>query len=448
VSAALDARSFRHGVHPHDSKARTAHLVTERMPFVNEYVLPLSQHIGAPSRAAVTVGERVTRGQPVATPGGFVSTTLHSPVTGVVTALTDRRHPNGSFQQAIVIEADAYATQRVAARDGIDWRSLSARDFVSEVQRSGMVGLGGAAFPSHVKYSLPEGKRCHTLVINGCECEPFLTCDHRVMIERPEAVIRGAGIMATKLGAERVCIGVESNKPDAVVALRGAAENGRVTTLPIDVVPLRVKYPQGAEKLLIKAILDKEVPAGKLPLDVDVVVNNVGTAAAIADYFDRGLPLIERVVTVSGPGIAKPANVIVPIGTPVRAVLDFCGGLSPETRHVVMGGPMMGAPLGSVDVPVLKGTSGLLAFTAAESAAAVEHPCIRCGRCLEACPYFLNPQRLARLARARRYDDLDRYYLMDCMECGSCTFSCPSGIPIVQLIRTAKAAIRARKAAS
>jgi electron transport complex protein RnfC len=314
-------------------------------------------------------------------------------------------------------------------------------EFVAEVQRGGLVGMGGAAFPSHVKYAVPEGRRIRRLVINGCECEPYLTCDHRVMVERADAVVRGTRILAAKLGVEEVVIGVEANKPDAIAALNAARRNG-----DLSVAPLEVKYPQGAEKMLIKALFGEEVPAGKLPLDLEILVNNVGTMAALADWFDRRMPLIERVVTVAGPGVRAPANVVVPIGTPVRRLIEHCGGVLPETREIVMGGPMMGQPLSSLDVPVLKGTSGLLAFTEAETARPNEYTCLKCGRCLEACSNFLNPSRLARLARAGRYDEMDRMFALDCMECGACSFSCPSNIPIVQLIRAAKTEIRKRKA--
>jgi electron transport complex protein RnfC len=318
---------------------------------------------------------------------------------------------------------------------------MSDEEFIGHVQRAGLVGMGGAAFPSHVKYKVPEGKRVRVLVLNGCECEPFLTTDHRTMVERPEAVLAGAEIVATRLGAEETVIGVELNKPDAIVALRAVIPEGA----PVRVAPLEVKYPQGAEKMLIEALFGIEVPAGKLPLDVEMLVNNVGTMAALADYFESGKPLIERVITVAGPGVERPANLLVPVGTPVREVLDFCGGLRPQTREVILGGPMMGMPLASLDVPILKGTSGLLAFTEAETRLPTEYSCIRCGRCVEACPQFLNPSRLARLARVGRWEDLERSFVMDCVECGSCSFSCPSGIPIVQLIRVAKSSIREQK---
>jgi len=306
---------------------------------------------------------------------------------------------------------------------------------------AGIVGMGGAAFPAHVKLSVPEGVKIRHLLINGAECEPYLTTDHRLMVERPEALLEGAEIMRQKLGAEETVIGVEMNKPDAIEIVRKHIQPGQ----PVRVVPLRVKYPQGAEKMMIKSVFDKEVPAGQLPRDVEVNVNNVGTIVAVADYFLRGVPLIERIVTVAGPGVTYPANLIVPLGTPVRDVVKFCGGLKPGTREIIMGGPMMGRPIASLDVPILKGCSGVLVFTETETARRKEYPCISCGRCLEACPYFLNPSRLARLSKSRMFDEMKAYNIFDCVECGCCTFACPSDIPIVQLIRTAKDDLAHRK---
>ncbi|MHC4513952.1 MAG: electron transport complex subunit RsxC [Planctomycetota bacterium] len=434
--------SFPNGVHPDENKERTENLPIERMPFVDTYVLPLGQHIGAPAKPIVKVGEHVVRGQMVAEPGGFVSTSYHSPVTGKVVAIADRRHPIGNLVPAIEIKADPFATQRFEPQPAIDWRALEQKEFVAHVQRSGMVGLGGAAFPSHVKYAVPDGIHIDRFILNGCECEPYLTCDHRLMAEQPLAVLRGTEMVATRLGAKGSNIGVEANKPDAVEALRAAIRNGHAIDHPIEVNPLQVKYPQGAEKMLIKAIFDVEVPPGKFPLDVGMVVNNVGTMAAIADYFDTGLPLIERVVTVSGPGVKKAANLMVPIGTPIREVLRYCGGLTDDTREVIMGGPMMGFAVADLDAPILKGTSGILAFTEAEAKKPSEHTCIRCARCLEACPVFLNPARLGKLSRHGRFQEaLEDYHLMDCMECGACSFACPSGIPLVQLFRVAKSAL-------
>jgi len=325
----------------------------------------------------------------------------------------------------------------------MDWQSLSLEEFIEAVQMAGIVGMGGAAFPSHVKLSVPDGVSIRHLLINGAECEPYLTNDHRLMLERPEALLEGAEIVRQKLGADDTIIGVEANKPDAIEVIRQHIQPGQ----PVRVVPLKVKYPQGAEKMMIKSVFGKEVPAGQLPRDVEVNVNNVGTIVAIADYFLRGMPLIERIVTVAGPGVTYPANLVVPLGTPVRDVVRFCGGLKGGTREIIMGGPMMGRPIASLDVPVLKGCSGVLVFTGKQTARRKEYPCIRCGRCLEACPYFLNPSRLARLARARMFDQMKAYHVFDCVECGSCTFSCPSNIPIVQLIRTAKDDLTHRKEA-
>ncbi len=433
--------SFRHGVHPAEHKEQTEHLPLQRLPFVRTYTIPLSQHIGAPCKPVVNAGDSVTRGQVVAQPGGFVSQTLHSPVTGTVRDIALRRLPNGQMGRALEIEADPFSTQELAAGEPINWRKLSLSEFIANVQQAGLVGMGGAAFPTHVKYKLPEGKRCERLVINGCECEPYLTCDHRVMLERAADLVRGIEILMTKLEADDAYIGVELNKPDAIAMLQEAAAPFE----HIHVRPLKVKYPQGAEKMLIKALFGEEVPAGKLPLDLNIVVNNVGTMVALADWFDRRLPVVERALTVAGPGVERPANLIVPLGTPVREVMRSCG-LSHATREVVMGGPMMGMSLASLDVPVLKGTSGLLAFTESAINHPTEYACVRCGQCLEACGNFLNPSRLARLARAGRYDELEKSYVLDCVECGACTYTCPSGVPIVHLIRAAKAALRERKA--
>jgi len=440
-SLRLLRRSFEHGVHPAHHKNQTENLPIQRVPFGKDYIMPLGQHIGVPSKAVVEAGERVRRGQVIAEPGGFVSAALHSPVTGTIREVGNFRGVDGRFAPAIAIEADAYSTQQVEPDPAMDWQSLSLEDFIAAVQMAGIVGMGGAAFPSHVKLSVPEGVTIRHLLVNGAECEPYLTNDHRLMLERPEALLEGAEIMRQKLGAQDTIIGIEANKPDAIDIVNRHINPDQ----PVRVVPLKVKYPQGAEKMMIKSVFGKEVPAGQLPRDVEVNVNNVGTIVAIADYFLRGMPLIERVVTVAGPGVTYPANLIVPLGTPVRDVVRFCGGLKGGTREIIMGGPMMGRPIASLDVPVLKGCSGVLVFTEEQTARRKEYPCIRCGRCLEACPYFLNPSRFARLARARMFDEMKAYHVFDCVECGCCTFACPSDIPIVQLIRTAKDDLTHRK---
>lgn len=431
-------RTFRQGIHPPEAKHATAGRAIERMPIGDRFVLPLNQHIGAPARPIVSPGDKVQRGQMVAEPTGWVSSALHSPVAGTVTGIGLEPHPRGGMAEAIIIAADAWDAQVVG--EAVDPRTLSPGKLGSRVQAAGIVGLGGAAFPSHVKLNVPEDRQVATVVINGCECEPYLTCDHRLMVERAADVVRGTVIIAESVGAPRAVIGVEANKPDAVEALRAVAPDH------IDVVALVVKYPQGAEKMLVEAALELTVPDGGLPLDVGVVVHNVGTAAALADLFDRGLPLIERVVTVTGPGVVTPRNLLVPIGTSVQAVIDHCGGLTDDIEQVVLGGPMMGAPLGRLDVPVLKGTSGILCLDRRSAVAErQERACIRCGRCIDACPMFLDPQRLGLLVRHERLDDLEEAHLRSCFECASCSFVCPSAIPLVQLMRVGKGLLRDRQ---
>ena len=432
--------SFRHGIHPGEHKAPTRELAVQRMRFVERYLLPLSQHLGAPSRAVVAVGQAVQRGQIIAEPGGFVSTSLHSPVRGRVASIGPQRLPSGAMGATIEIVADSFDAQRLALEPAAVGE-IGLDELVDGVRAAGIVGLGGAAFPTHVKYRVPDGRRIHTLVINGAECEPWLTCDHRLMLEQSHAVARGISIVATAMGVDRVLVGVEANKPDAIQALQAAL---RVVGggPPVQVVPCQVKYPQGAEKMLIQALTGVQVPGGKLPLHVGVVVNNVGTMAAVDDWYRRGQPLIERVVTVSGPGVSQPANLMVPLGTPVRALLEACGGVAPDAALVVMGGPMMGQPLPSLDVPVVKGTSGVLVFRDRDLTPVQEFACIRCGRCLEACACFLNPSILGRLARKERWEAMEEHHLMDCMECGACSFTCPSRIPLVQQFRVAKAQLR------
>jgi electron transport complex protein RnfC len=429
--------TFRHGIHPQELKAATNALPIERMPFVKEYVVPLSMHIGTPSRPLVEVGQRVERGDRIAAAEGYISTAAHAPVTGTVTAIELRPHPSGTPMPAIVIHTDPFSNQRLGAQSSPLPDGLSLAERIGQVQAAGLVGLGGAAFPSHVKLQLPEGKRAKFVILNGCECEPYLTCDHRLMLERPEAVLHGLALIRDMVDAERSYIGVENNKADAIEALRRAGENDA----RLRVVPLEVKYPQGAEKMLIDAIFELEIPSGKLPLDLEMVTNNVGTAAAMSDLVRSGLPLIERVVTVSGTGIRRPANVLVPIGTPLRDLVEYCGGMLPRVRQVILGGPLMGQAQKNLDVPVVKGTSGVLVFTHSVPVLE-EQPCIRCGRCLEACAMFLNPSRLAQLVRTEDVDGLKQYHMADCFECAACSYACPSSIPLVQLMRVGKAIIR------
>jgi Na+-translocating ferredoxin:NAD+ oxidoreductase subunit C len=439
LSELLFGPSFRHGVHPPDSKGLTADLPIRRMPFPDEVVLPLRQHTGKPSRAIVKPGDRVERGDVVAVADGYVSVPVHASASGVVKDVGWWPHPSGTMDTAIRIQVDRFAPQLTRPRIVPDWHGLTAEQARQAVQDAGVVGLGGAAFPTHVKLNPPGDTPIEMLLINGAECEPYLTSDHRVMVEYPERVHFGIRVMMQCLGVNRAVIGVEKNKPDAIARLSETIP----PDLDIEVIGLTVKYPQGAEKMLIKAVTGREVPSGKLPMHVGTVVQNVGSIAAIAEVFETGYPLIERIVTVTGPGVRKPQNLIVPVGTKTRDVLEFCGGLTPDATEVIFGGPMMGMPQPDLDVPVMKGTSGIVVLTEKESARPPALPCISCGRCLSACPVFLNPSRLGQLAQLGLYEEMaEEYHLIDCMLCGSCSYVCPSNIPLAQMFALGKAGLR------
>lgn len=432
---------FRHGVHPPEQKHLTAGICVRRMPFPDEVVLPLKQHAGRPARLLVRVGDRVQRGDLIAEPDGWISSPVHASASGTVHARGLYPHPDGSMADAVVIRVQRYSPQLPRPRHLPDWRAVTRDELVGTVRAAGVVGLGGAAFPTHAKLVPPAGAIVHTLLVNGAECEPYLTSDHRLMVEHPERVLLGARILLSALEIPRAIIGVERNKPDAIAALRAAVPAG----LDVTVLPLGVKYPQGAEKMLIRAVTGLEVPPGKLPVHLGVLVQNVGSVACIGDLFETGLPLIERVVTVSGRGVRRPANLVVPVGTRIRDVLEFCGGLTPDAVQVVAGGPMMGVVQPRLDAPVVKGTTGILALTTDEIMDKPAQPCIHCGRCLESCPVFLNPERLVALAQVGRLEEMERDHLRDCMLCGSCAYACPSGIPLSQIFAASKASLRRRE---
>ncbi len=434
--------TFNHGVHPEEFKELSDHCAIQRMPFVEEYTLPLGQHIGAPSKPLVKKGDTVKRGQIVAEASGFVSVALHSPVDGQVSDIGIFPNPNGQVVPCIKIKTDPYSPQKFVDNP-IDLDSLDTKSFIAEVQKAGIVGLGGAAFPSHVKFAIPEGKECKVIMLNGCECEPFLTADHRVMVEHAEEIIDGILILNKFLGAEKAYIGIEVNKPDAIANLDRLA---KASEFPIEVVALDVKYPQGAEKMMITAIMGGEVPQGKLPIDLGVLVANVGTIKAISEYFRTGKPLIERVVTVTGTAVKNPSNILVPIGTPMNEVIELCGGITDDAARYLLGGPMMGAVQKSLETPVVKGTSGILILSNNEVKDIEEYNCVRCGKCVDACPMFLNPSMMGLLAKKGLWEEMMEYNVMDCFECASCSFACPSGIPLVQSFRVAKGFLREKQA--
>ncbi len=390
----------------------------------------------------LNVGDKVYRGQKIADSAGFVSVALHASVTGTVKAIEKRHHPTGRLEDSIVIITDLSSPQTLYNEGPIDWEHLPTGDLLKLIQDGGFVGLGGAAFPTHVKLAVPEGKHAKFFLINGAEFEPYLTSDHRIMLEWADSLLLGIRIINKILGADKAFIGVENNKWDAIKTLADKIPDD----LPCEIVPLEAKYPQGAEKMLITAVLKREVPSGKLPIDAQVLVQNVGTVAGIGDLFAYGLPLIERVVTVTGPGINHPTTLLAPVGTELQEVLDYCGGLKDNVRQVLFGGPMMGAPQQYLEVPIMKGTSGILCLTEDQISYRKEYPCIRCATCIDACPVYLNPSELGQLARVRRWDEMIDFHLWDCMECGACSYVCPSNIPLVQRFRVAKAMLKEKSA--
>ena len=441
----FSGKTFAHGIHPPESKDDTAGLPIRQIPFPPVLVVPLSQHIGKPAAAVVRDGQEVTRGQCIARPDGFVSVAMHAPVSGVVRGIGMTPGISGRMIPGIFIEPFPGSTQEVLEGPPCDPESAEPEEIISAIQQAGLVGLGGAGFPTHAKLRIPEEKHVDTVIINGVECEPYLTADHRVMLEHAGDVVAGIPYLMNASGAGRTIIAVEANKPDAAEALRKAIPEGA----PISVEVLPVKYPQGAEKMLISALLGREVPSGGFPLDVHALCVNVATTAEIGYLLPRGAGIQERVMTIGGPGIRKKGNYRVPVGTPLRFVLDTVG-VEDDILRVFLGGPMMGNAVSSLDIPVTKGTSGVVAFGASESERTHQkvYPCIRCAYCVDACPIFLNPSELGLLAQSQQYERMaEEFNLMDCFECGSCSFVCPSHIPLVQQFRFAKAAVRKAGAA-
>ncbi len=426
-------RTFHGGVHPPTHKEATAGEPIRDCPLPPELVVPLLQHIGAPAEALVKPGDRVGKGQMLGRARGFISAPVHAPTSGEVIAVESRPHSCGRNLPAVVIRPDGQDAWAPGIAAG-DPDRLAPDELRQRLREAGVVGMGGAGFPTHVKMSPPDGRRIHTLIINGAECEPYLTADHRLMLEEPERILQGIAVMRRILGAQRVLLGIEANKPDAVAVLREKSRG------EVEVTALPVMYPQGAERQLIYSLLRREVPSGGLPMDIGVVVQNVATAAAAGDAV-LGIPCIERVVTVAGSAVKRPANLRVRIGTPLSWLVEQCGGWASEPAKVVVGGPMMGTAQISLQVPVIRGTSGVIAFTAAEVPLRPEGPCIRCGRCVAACPARILPTTVAAYARLNRMQEAAAADAMDCIECGSCSYTCPAAIPLIQSIRLAKGAI-------
>ena len=437
-----ETETFPRGVHPAERKDLAEGAAIEVLPTPKQVRIPLLQHLGAPCKGVVKPRSEVAVGDVVGEAEAFVSAPVHASVAGTTARESMVTLPNGRHVPAVPIQAaDEQPLSGEALLEDIfggPWsidevRKAQPQQIADAARRAGLVGLGGAAFPTHVKLTRNEAKPIDTLLVNGCECEPYLTADYRLMLQAPEAVVAGGMLAKRATGAVRVIIGVEDNKPEAIRSLHAAAAG-----TPVQVRVLQTKYPQGGEKQLIVALLGREVPTGGLPLDVGVVVFNVGTAASLARAVLRDKPLTHRIVTVSGRGIRHPKNLLVPIGTDYRALIDYCGGLTEDAARVVAGGPMMGFTLGNLDTPVTKGTSGVTVLTHGELDKIHETACVRCGRCAEVCPMRLVPTKLAQAARANKPELARSYHVTACMECGCCAYACPARLPLVQLIRLAK----------
>ncbi|MDI9428447.1 MAG: electron transport complex subunit RsxC [Spirochaetota bacterium] len=419
------------GVHPDDKKVFSRMQPIERLPLPGELVVALSQHLGSPAKALKAKGDTVVKGEKIGEASGFISADVHAPVSGVVKEIRRVTLANSIVCDALVITPDSEQPEGEAP--AVDWRTLSEAELVAIIKEMGIVGMGGATFPAHVKLTIPRDKKIDAFIINGVECEPYLTADYRVMMERADEALQGALICAKATRAPRVIVGVELNKKDAIAHLKEVVE---AKGYPIEIVGLKVKYPQGDEKQLLKALLNREIPSGKLPLDVGAVIANIGSCVAVYEAVAQKKPLYERVVTVTGECIANPKNILAPVGTKVSDLLAFCGGFSSEPEKLVSGGPMMGFSFFDTDTPLTKGFSGLLALTGEKKV--VTTACLNCGRCVAACPIGLVPAKLYRLIDNGQYAEAMANSLMDCKECGCCAYVCPAHLPLVHGMKTGK----------
>jgi electron transport complex protein RnfC len=424
------------GVHPPEAKGQTAALAIERMPVPDELEIILGQHIGAPCAPTVAKRGEVTEGAMIGEVTKGLGVPLHSPVAGTIKAIGTSAHPMrvSAPSVTIAVNHDAAPVEYVKS----DWTSLSGDELLGKVHGAGIIGIGGAGFPTHVKLRPPKDAKIDQLLLNGAECEPYITADHRQMLEHASEVVEGARIIMKILGVAKCQIGIECNKPDAIEMMTRAAEAVSTADCSIVVQGLYVKYPQGSEKQLIEALTGRKVPAMALPSAVGVVVQNVSTATAIYDAIVYGKPLYEKVITIAGKGINKPANLLVKVGTKIGDIVEYLGGVKPELAKIIMGGPMMGFAVSSLDIPVTKTTSSVLFLTEDEIDATPHSACIRCGWCLEACPMGLEPKEIGIHVEANRAENTAKFGVFDCFECGSCAYVCPAKRPLVQFVRLAK----------
>lgn len=430
----MRSKTFHGGVHPTEYKELTENCAFEIMPLPEEIILPVSQHLGKDASPQVKKGDDVLSGQLVAKAEGFISAPIHTSVAGKVISLGKEITASGFPKDSIVIKTNGTVEAEKILLPTLNPEIVTPEEIRTRVAEAGIVGQGGAAFPTYVKLSPPKDKVIDVVILNGCECEPYLTRDYRFMIERPDDLISGFKLIMKALGVKRGVIGIENNKPDAIKLISEKIKHEE----NLEVISLKTKYPQGAEKMLIKAVTGKEVPPGKLPMDVGAVIQNIGTAIAIHDAVVKGEVLTVAALTVSGRGIKTPKNLLVPVGTPIQNVIDFCGGVTEDSVKIVVGGPMMGVAQFDLHAPVMKATSGILVLTKDEVAENPETPCLRCGQCIEACPLNLMPTKLARYSQLQKYEEAESADVTVCMECGTCAYTCPANIPLVQWIRLGK----------
>jgi len=435
-------KTFSHGIHLEEHKEETNAKATRRLPFAPEFILPLAQNIGKPAKPIVFKGQFVTRGELIAESTGFMSVPLHAPATGTIKAIELVNVADGGKQLAIIISTSLNSGQHIIASDNTnDYQQMSREALVKAVQNTGIVGLGGAAFPSHVKMTTPEESPIHTILVNGCECEPFMTTDHRVMLERIDQLILGIHIAMKCLDAPKAIIGIEDNKLDVLHEIKPQLpSDGSIT-----IEAIQTKYPQGAQKMLASALLGIEIPSGSRSSSVGLAIFNVATLAKIGLLLPTSHGYTERIITVTGDNLSNPGNYLVPLGTPLQFLLDHAGFTGSGDASLILGGPMMGIPVRSLDVPITKATGAVLVLDERATGHDEIMPCIKCTHCLQACPIHLNPSEMGQLAAKRQYQSMEeKYHLNDCFECGACSYVCPSNIPLVQYFRIAKALNRER----
>ncbi len=423
------------GVHPAENKL-SADQSIKVMEVPKQAFIPLNQNMGAPAKSLINKGDEVKVGQLIGRGEAFISSNVHSSVSGKVLKIDNVIDASGYKKPTVVVnvEGDIWEDSIDRSKQVKKEITLTQKEIIEKIKEMGIVGLGGATFPSHVKLMVPDGKKADVLLINGVECEPYLTADQRLMLSKGEEILVGTTILMRGLGVNRAYIGIENNKPEAIKHLSELAKGFE----SIEIVPLKVKYPQGGEKQLIKAIINREVPSAKLPIEVGAVVNNIGTTYAVYEAVQKNKPLFERIVTVTGKHVSKPSNFLARIGTPISELIEAAGGVPENTAKIISGGPMMGKALLSIETPVVKGTSGVLLLDKKEAVRNELKACIRCGRCITVCPMGLEPVLLSQLSRQEMYENAEKENIMDCMECGSCHYTCPSDRPLLDYLRLGK----------